>query len=172
VSSPPAAAAAIAGVARLRTGAHRRYSRTVESGFSVARLDPATTERFVSLRRELGVSSFGMNQMRLAPGERSRIHRHEHQEEVYLVLQGRLTVELEREEYDLAEGQLLRVAPELRRRLMNRGPDVCLVLALGGTGEHQGRDGLAWTDWDDSDPRPPQEVPLPDDLPAEELRSS
>jgi uncharacterized cupin superfamily protein len=163
---------AVAGAVRQRTGAHRRYSRTVESGFSVARLDPATTERFVSLRRALGVSSFGMNQMRLAPGERSRIHRHEHQEEVYLVLKGRLTVEIEREEHDLAEGGLLRVGPELRRRLMNRGPGVCLVLALGGAGEHQGRDGLAWTDWDDSDPRPPQEVPLPDDLPAEELRDS
>ena len=79
----------------------------------MARLDPATTERFVSLRRALGVSTFGINQIRLAPGERGRIHRHEHQEEVYLVLRGTLTVEVEREEHDLAEGELLRVGPEL-----------------------------------------------------------
>lgn len=161
---------AVAGAVEQRTGSHRRYSRTVESGFSLARLDPATTERFVALRRALGVTSFGMNQLRLAPGERGRIHRHDHQEEVYLVLRGRLTVEIEREEHDLVEGDLLRVGPELRRRLVNRGPDLCLVLALGGAGDHQGRDGLAWTDWDDADPRTPQEVPLPDDLPAEELR--
>jgi uncharacterized cupin superfamily protein len=144
----------------------------VESGIGLARLDPETTERFVSLRRALGVSSFGMNQIRLAPGERGRIHRHEHQEEVYLVLRGTLTVEVEREEHDLAEGELLRVGPELRRRVLNRGPEACLVLALGGAGDHNGRDGLAYADWDDSEPRPPQEIPLPDDLPAEELRTS
>ena len=126
----------------------------------------------MSLRRALGVSSFGMNQIRLAPGERGRIHRHEHQEEVYLVLRGTLTVEVEREEHDLAEGELLRVGPELRRRVLNRGPDTCLVLALGGAGDHNGRDGLAYTDWDAAEPRPPQEIPLPDDLPAEELRTS
>ncbi len=126
----------------------------------------------MSLRRALGVSTFGFNQIRLAPGERGRIHRHEHQEEVYLVLRGRLTVEVEREERDLAEGELLRVGPELRRRILNRGPDACLVLALGGAGDHNGRDGLAYTDWDDAEPRPPQEIPLPDDLPAEELRTS
>ena len=164
--------AAVAGAVGQRTGVHRRYSRTVESGFSVARLDPATTERFVSLRRALGVSSFGMNQMRLAPGERGRLHRHEHQEEVYLVLKGRLTVELEREEHDLVEGELMRVGPGLRRRLLNRGPDVCLVLALGGAGEHVGRDAEAYADWDEAEGRPPQEVPLPDDLPAGELRTS
>ncbi len=163
---------AVAGAVGQRAGVHRRYSRTVESGFSVARLDPATTERFVSLRRALGVSSFGMNQMRLAPGERSRIHRHANQEEVYLVLKGRLTVAVEREEHDLVEGDLLRVGPELRRQLVNRGPEVCLVLALGGAGEHNGRDGLAYTDWDETEGRPPQEIPLPDDLPAGELRTS
>ena len=163
---------AVAGAVGRRAGGHRRYSRTVESGIGVARLDPATTERFVSLRRALGVTSFGLNQMRLAPGQRGRIHRHEHQEEVYLVLQGRLTVEVEREAHDLHEGDLLRVGPELRRRVLNLGPDACVVLALGGAGTHDGRDGLAYADWDDTDPRPPQEIPLPDDLPAEELRSS
>ena len=66
----------------------------------------------------------------------------------------------------------MRVGPELRRRLVNRGPDVCLVLALGGAGEHDGRDGVAYTDWDEAEGRPPQEVPLPDDLPAGELRTS
>jgi hypothetical protein len=39
------------------------------------------------------------------------------------------------------------------------------VLALGGSGEHVGRDGLAWESWDDDGPaRPPQEVPLPEDV--------
>ena len=142
----------------------------VETGVSVTRLEPDSPARFVPLRRQLGVSAFGLNQMVLRPGERGRIHRHERQEEVYLVLSGTLTLEVEGEERDLAEGELARVGPEVRRRLLNRGPAPCVVLAVGGDGEHAGRDGLAYTDWDDDDPKPPQEVPLPDDLPASELR--
>jgi hypothetical protein len=42
-----------------------------------------------------------------------------------------------------------------------------VFLALGAAGEHKGRDARAWESWDDKDPgRPPQEVPLPDNLPA------
>lgn len=142
----------------------------MESGVTVTRLDLDSPERFVSLRRALGVSAFGINQMLLRPGERGRIHRHEHQEEVYLVLRGTLGLEIEGEELELTEGDLVRVGPEVRRRLLNRGPGVCIVLALGGAGEHAGRDGLAYADWDDDDPHPPQQVPLPEDLPASELR--
>lgn len=143
----------------------------MESGVTVTRLDPDSPERFVSLRRALGVSAFGINQMLLRPGERGRIHRHEHQEEVYLVLRGTLGLEIEGEERDLGEGDLARVGPEVRRRLLNRGPGLCIVLALGGAGEHAGRDALAYADWGDDDPRPPQQVPLPEDLPASELRA-
>ena len=53
------------------------------------------------------------------------------------------------------------IAPEVRRRILNRGPGICSVLALGGATAHDGRDGLAYADWDDTDPRPPQEIPLP-----------
>ena len=42
-----------------------------------------------------------------------------------------------------------------------------VVLALGGYGEHEGRDGRAWADWEEEgEGRSPQEVPLPDDLPG------
>ncbi len=144
----------------------------VETGVSEARLEPDAEERFIPLRRRLGLSAFGLNQMVLRPGERGRIHRHEAQEEVYLVLRGTLTLEVEGEERDLGEGALARVGPDVRRRVLNRGPEPCVVLAIGGAGEHAGRDGLAYSDWDDDDPRPPQEVPLPDDLPASELRTA
>jgi mannose-6-phosphate isomerase-like protein (cupin superfamily) len=143
----------------------------MESGVSLARLDPASPERFVSLRRALGVTSFGINQMVLRAGERGRIHRHERQEEVYLVLQGTLGLEIEGEERELVAGELARVAPEVRRRVQNRGPESCVVLAIGAAGEHQGRDGLAYASWDDQAPRPPRDVPLPDDLPKSELRA-
>jgi mannose-6-phosphate isomerase-like protein (cupin superfamily) len=143
----------------------------VEDGVSTTRLEPDSPDRFVPLRRRLGVTAFGLNQLVLRPGERGRIHRHERQEEVYLVLRGTLTVEIEGEARDLAEGELARVAPDVRRRLVNLGPGPCVVLAIGGANEHAGRDGLAYEDWDDADPKPPQEVPLPGDLPASELRA-
>ena len=144
----------------------------METGVATARLDDESPERFVALRRALGVTSFGLNQMVLRPGQRGRIHAHERQEEVYVVLSGTLTVEFEDGERDLSAGELIRVAPDVRRRVMNRGPGVCSVLAIGGASEHQGRDGLSYAEWDDTEPRPPQEVPLPEDLPQSELRGA
>jgi hypothetical protein len=42
-----------------------------------------------------------------------------------------------------------------------------VMLALGGSSEHVGRDGSAWTSWQQQGPgRPPQEIPLPADLPV------
>jgi uncharacterized cupin superfamily protein len=140
----------------------------VEPGIGRARLDLTAAERFVSLRRQLGVTSFGMNQLVLEPRQRSRIHRHAHQEEVYLVLEGTLTLLVEREEHVLDRGELVRVAPDLRRQLVNRGPDRVVLLALGGAGEHVGRDGEAFTSWEEERGAPPQEVAMPDDLPPPE----
>jgi mannose-6-phosphate isomerase-like protein (cupin superfamily) len=124
-------------------------------------------ERFQLLRRELGVSSFGINVIVLAPRQRGRVHAHERQEEVYLVLEGALTLLVEGGEHVLGPDELVRVAPAVRRQLVNRGPGRVVALALGGDGEHAGRDGLAWESWDDDGPaRTPQDVPLPADLPG------
>jgi mannose-6-phosphate isomerase-like protein (cupin superfamily) len=138
--------------------------RAMRKGTSRARLDPGTTERLVPLRRELGVSSFGMSQLVLQPGQRGRIHRHERQEEVYVVLEGRLTLLVEADESELGEGELVRVAPGLRRQLVNRGPGRLVMLALGGEGEHRGRDGEAFASWEQRTGVPPQELALPSDL--------
>jgi hypothetical protein len=40
-----------------------------------AAIDGSSVERFVPLRRALGVSSFGINQLTLLSGQRGRIHR-------------------------------------------------------------------------------------------------
>jgi len=137
----------------------------MEEGIARARLDPDAAERFVSLRRELGVTSFGMSQIVLSPRQRGRIHAHGRQEEVYFVLEGTLTLLIEGDEHVLERGELVRVAPAVRRQLVNRGPGRLVLLALGGANEHVGRDGEAWADWDSPTSAPPQEVPLPEDLP-------
>ena len=138
----------------------------MQSGASYTKLEPDHEERFFSLRRELGVTSFGINQILLRPGQRGRIHRHEHQEEVFLVISGTLTLYVEAEPRELTAGESARVAPQVRRQLVNRDTDNCLLLALGGAHEHVGRDGEAFTAWDQETGAPPQEVPLPEDEPV------
>ncbi|MDA0172834.1 cupin domain-containing protein [Solirubrobacter taibaiensis] len=136
----------------------------METGVSYAKLDPDSDERFLSLRRALGVTTFGVNQIILRPGQRGRIHKHLHQEEVYLVLAGTLTLGVEGEERELTQGEIVRVAPEVRRQLVNASQEDCLLLALGGAIEHVGRDGEAYESWDAEAGAPPQQVPLPGDL--------
>jgi uncharacterized cupin superfamily protein len=138
-----------------------------EPDIAFANLDNPSGDRFKALRRELGVTSFGMNLMTLAPRQRGRIHVHEHQEEVYLVLEGELTIGIEGEEHTLPRGGVIRVGPSTRRQLLNRGTTTVTLLALGGAGEHIGRDARAWESWDEQgEGRAPQEIPLPADLPV------
>jgi uncharacterized cupin superfamily protein len=140
----------------------------MEDGVDFAQLDPGAAERFVPLRRLLGVSTFGINAIVLEPGQRGRIHRHARQEEVYLVLEGELTLLIEQEEHRLSRGGLARVAPDVRRQLVNRRGERLVLLALGGASPHEGRDGEAFEDWEATTGRSPQEVPLPDDVPVRE----
>src|SRR3954452_12663519 len=122
----------------------------MNDGVTYTQLDLGSPERFVALRRELGVSTFGLNLILLRPGQQGRIHRHERQEEVYLVLEGTLTLAVEGEERALGPGELARVAPAVRRRLMSRGEGRVALIALGGAEPHEGRDGVAYESWDDS----------------------
>jgi mannose-6-phosphate isomerase-like protein (cupin superfamily) len=125
------------------------------------------TELIQTLRRELDLESFGINLMVLQPGKRLRVHTHERQDEVYLVLEGTLTLVVEGEPHELGVDQLARVGPGTRRQLTNPTAEKVVILALGAAGKHEGRDALAWPSWDDDGPgREPRDVPLPDDLPT------
>jgi uncharacterized cupin superfamily protein len=143
----------------------------MEEGISTARIDPDSGERFQRLRAELGVSSFGLNLLTFQPGGRSRVHRHERQEEVYLVIEGTLTLLLDGgDERVLEVGDLVRVAPDVRRQLVNRRRTRLVLVALGGHGEHEGRDGMAYESWESTEPRSPQDTPFPEDLPESDLQ--
>ena len=69
-------------------------------------------------------------------------------------------------ELELGEGELARVPASIRRQLVNRFPGPCTIVAIGASGEHQSRDAEAFVDWNDSEGRPPQDVPLPADIPG------
>jgi uncharacterized cupin superfamily protein len=137
-----------------------------DSPAQFASIDPDSGS-FQLLRRELGVTSFGINLITLARRQRLRVHLHERQEEVYLVLEGELTLIVEGAEHVLGVGDLARIEPSARRQLTNPTSERTVLLALGADGEHEGRDGRAWTSWDEGgEGRSPQEVPMPDDLPG------
>jgi mannose-6-phosphate isomerase-like protein (cupin superfamily) len=125
-------------------------------------IDPA--KRFQRLREQLGRGAFGLNLIVLQPGQRGRIHRHARQEEVYVVLAGTLTLLVEAEPRELEAGEVALVPAHLRRQLVNRQRTRLELLAIGGAGEHEGRDGEAFTAWEQEEGAPPQEVPLPEDL--------
>src|ERR1700709_60279 len=104
-----------------------------EPAITVTTIKTNGADRFQPLRRELGVSSFGMNLVTLTPRQRGRIHAHERQEEGYLVLEGELTLGVEGEEHTVARGGLVRVGPAVRRQLVNRGTTTLVMVALGGS---------------------------------------
>lgn len=143
----------------------------METGLAFTDLRPDSSDRFVPLRRELGVSTFGLNQIVLQPGERGRIHAHEHQEEVFIVLEGTLTLLVEGTPHDLAQGRVVRVAPAVRRQLANYGPARTVLLAIGGAHPHDGRDGIAFADWNATQGAAPQDLPAPADIPLAERRT-
>lgn len=139
-------------------------------GVTTARLDQPPEQRFARLRAPLGVRSFGLNVLTFEPGQRNRIHRHARQEEVYIVLDGVLTLLIEREPHEFGAGDVVRLAPQVRRQLVNRGPAVLRLIAVGGYAdhEHEPRDAEAFEHWSQTEPGTPQTVPVPDDLPASE----
>lgn len=90
---------------------------------------------FVKARGELGVTSFGMQVIQLPPGyEDYPLHDHAEsgQEEVFLALKGSGWIDIEGERVELEPEVLVRVGPELKRKVF-AGPDGLRMLALGGT---------------------------------------
>ena len=86
-------------------------------------------------RAELGVTSFGMQVIDLPPnveGYPEHDHAETGQEEVYVLLSGEVDLTVDGETMRLAEGSMVRVGPEARRKLVTRDHPVRL-LALGGT---------------------------------------
>jgi mannose-6-phosphate isomerase-like protein (cupin superfamily) len=89
---------------------------------------------FVKARAELGVSSFGMQVIRLPP-DFGDYPEHDHaqdgQEEVYLALGGSGWIDIDGERVELEEDVLVRVAPEVTRKVRS-GPEGLKMLVIGG----------------------------------------
>ena len=85
------------------------------------------------VRAGLGVSSFGMQVIELPPNfEHYPEHNHDHdeQEEVYTVLSGRATLQVDGKDFELEPGMFARVGPTERRKFTT-GDEGVRFLALG-----------------------------------------
>lgn len=106
------------------------------SGYTVKTIDEmeAIHHGLVKLAgAELGLRSFGIQVLDLPPGF-SDYPEHDHcedgQEEVYLVLRGAAELEVDGQQLSLDVGEMVRVAPDKRRKLVP-GADGARVLAIG-----------------------------------------
>ena len=119
----------------------------------VARLDDLERRgRFIPVREPLGIHSFGINAVTLGE-DGTLINEHDEsgsrQEEVYVVLDGTATFEIDGQTFDAPAGTFVSVPPTSRRKATGDAT----VLALGGTpGEaYQALDwGEAWSIHNDS----------------------
>jgi quercetin dioxygenase-like cupin family protein len=127
-------------------------SETVTApGYAVSSLDRMGEGfGFRKVRRELGVTAFGINALVIPPGYESGMHFHDEQEETYFVHQGQVEIRFgDGSRHVLGPGGIARVDPPTHRGLRNVGEDTAIVLVAGGKDGYVGRDGQAV----DGDPR-------------------
>ncbi len=97
---------------------------------------------FRKVRRELGVTAFGVNAIVLPVGWETGGHYHDEQEELYFVHEG--TIEMifgEGDTHRLGAGGLARVDARTVRSIRNVGEVDAVYVVVGGKDGYVGRDG-------------------------------
>jgi mannose-6-phosphate isomerase-like protein (cupin superfamily) len=96
---------------------------------------------FRKIRRELGVTAFGVNALIYPPGQQGFLHYHDEQDELYFVHRGRASFEVDGDEFGLGPGGVVYVESKTPRKISNQTDEDLVVLAVGGKGGYVGRDG-------------------------------
>jgi mannose-6-phosphate isomerase-like protein (cupin superfamily) len=96
---------------------------------------------FRRIRRELGVTAFGVNALVYPPGQEGFLHYHDEQDELYFVHRGRASFEVDGDEFELGPGGVVYVESTTPRKINNRTDEELVVLAVGGKEGYVGRDG-------------------------------
>ena len=113
-------------------------------GWAVSSLDAmGAGPGFRKVRKELGVTAFGVNAVVIPPGHTSGRHLHERQEELYFVHSGTVEIRFgDGTSHTLGPGGLARVDPSTVRSMRNVSEtEEAVYLAVGGAGGYVGRDG-------------------------------
>jgi mannose-6-phosphate isomerase-like protein (cupin superfamily) len=118
-------------------------------GYAVSALDQmGEGPGFRKIRRELGVTAFGVNAIVLPVGYETDLHFHDDQEEMYFVHQGQVEFRFGDGTRHLVDaGGVVRVDPATHRGMRNAGQDEAILVVAGGRDGYVGRDAhLADTD--------------------------
>ena len=112
-------------------------------GYAVGSLDGlGEGYGFRKLRRELGVTAFGVNAIVLPEGWETGGHYHDEQEELYFVHRGRIEMTFgDGTSHLLGEGGAARVDPATVRSVRNAGAGDAVYVVVGGKDGYVGRDG-------------------------------
>jgi tetratricopeptide (TPR) repeat protein len=118
------------------------------TGFSVLTLDGSTGNENegrlrVDVRRELGIQAFGTNAYRsIEGGELIREHDETgfhvgngDQEELYIVVEGKATFNVDGEKVDAPSGTVVHVRPESKRSAVAEEPGTTVLVVGGAPGE-------------------------------------
>jgi mannose-6-phosphate isomerase-like protein (cupin superfamily) len=97
---------------------------------------------FRKIRREVGVTAFGINAIVLPPGYEGRAHYHDEQEETYFVHQGQVEMRFgDGSKHLLGPGGVARVDARTHRVMRTVGDDDAIIVVAGGKDGYVGRDG-------------------------------
>jgi quercetin dioxygenase-like cupin family protein len=112
-------------------------------GYAVGHLeDLGEGPGFRKIRRELGVTAFGVNAIVLPAGIETPSHFHDQQEELYFVHRGRIAMEFgDGSVHELGPGGMARVDAATVRKLRNVGDEDAVYVIAGGKDGYVGRDG-------------------------------
>jgi mannose-6-phosphate isomerase-like protein (cupin superfamily) len=96
---------------------------------------------FRKIRRELGVTAFGVNAVVYPPGQEGFFHYHDAQDELYFVHSGTARFEVGGETRELGPGGLLHVESTTPRKVSNAGDEDLVLIVVGGKDGYVERDG-------------------------------
>lgn len=122
----------------------REQAVTRGEGYAVAHLDGlGEGPGFRKIRKQLGVTAFGVNAIVLPPSYATGSHYHEEQEELYFVHSGEVELEFgDGSTQRLGPGGLAWVDAPTHRRVRNLSDsEEAVYLVVGGKGGYVGRDG-------------------------------
>jgi quercetin dioxygenase-like cupin family protein len=125
---------------------HSPMSETTQGdGYAVSSLDAiGEGYGFRKVRRELGVTAFGINAVVLPPGHATGVHYHDEQEETYFVHRGQVEFRFgDGSTHVVGAGGIARVDAATHRGMRNVGQDDAIVVVAGGKDGYVGRDGQA-----------------------------
>ncbi len=97
---------------------------------------------FRKIRREVGVTAFGINAIVLPPGSETGVHYHDEQEETYFVHRGEIEFRFgDGSRHLVGPGGVARVDARTHRGMRNAGKEDAIVVVAGGKDGYVGRDG-------------------------------